>query len=79
MHFLAGTWWIWLIVWVVILPISIIIFFTRTRRTMESDDFFDKGFLSIFSGMIMIIVAWFISGVSFVLFIIGVIAALVGK
>lgn len=78
MHFLAGTWWIWLIVWLVILPIAIVISFTKIGRTMISDDF-DKIVRSFFSGMITIIVAWLVFAASFILFAIGAIAALIGK
>ena len=78
MHFLAGTWWVWLIVCFVVFLTTLVICLEKMKEgTLEPDD--SKAFFSIFLGMIILGIGWIISVASFVLFILGGIAALLGK
>ncbi len=75
MEFLAGTWLIWLIVAVVLLGYVLVNQIGRMRRMWKSD--FDEMEQSFFAGLAPMILATLAAAVSFILFIIGIVAKFV--
>ncbi len=72
-QFLAGTWLIWLLVAVAFFIVAIVNQLKRMRRILKADpsDNFEDSF---FEGITVLIVMWFLGGISFILFIIGIFA-----
>ncbi len=72
MEFLAGTWWIWLIVAVVFWTGTRIYPIYMVRKMWESfPDWSDNSF---FSGIIFLIIIFFVGSISSILFVVGVIS-----
>ncbi len=72
MEFLAGTWWLWLIVAVVCYGYVCLNQLMRMKRMFHSD--FDDTFKNFFSGLIPMILLGLAGSVCFILFIVGIVA-----
>lgn len=74
MEFLAKTWGLWLVIAVVCYGYALFNQLRRMKRMMDSD--FDDGFKGFLKGVASMILAGLAGTVSFILFVVGVIARL---